>query len=44
MTSQADLERAWQACATCVVVGSAVDRNPAILGELTRSIRTPQQG
>jgi phosphoglycerol geranylgeranyltransferase len=44
MTSQADLERAWQAGATCVVVGSAVERNPAILDELTIAIRTPQQG
>lgn len=44
MTSQADLERAWQAGATCVVVGSAVERNPAILDELQLPIRTPQQG
>ena len=44
MTCQDDLDRAWKAGATCVVVGSAVERNPAILDELTRSIRTPQQG
>lgn len=44
MTSQSDLEQAWKAGATCVVVGSAVERNPAILGDLKRSFRTPQQG
>ena len=44
MTSQANLERAWEAGATCVVVGSAVERDPAILDELQVSIRTQQQG
>ena len=31
---QEDLDRAWGAGATCVVVGSAVEREPAVLNEM----------
>ena len=31
---QKDLDRAWGAGATCVVVGSAVEREPAVLNEM----------
>ena len=34
LTSQEDLDRAWDAGATCVVVGSAVEREPAVLQSL----------
>ena len=34
LTSQEDLDRAWDAGATCVVVGSAVEREPAVLESL----------
>ena len=34
LTSQEDLNRAWDAGATCVVVGSAVEREPAVLDSL----------
>lgn len=44
MTSQTDLEQAWHAGATCVVVGSAVERNPGVLSDLRLSVRTPQRG
>ena len=34
LNSQEDLNRAWDAGATCVVVGSAVEREPAVLDSL----------
>ena len=34
LTCQEDLDRAWDAGATCVVVGSAVEREPAVLNEM----------
>ena len=34
LTSQEDPDRAWDAGATCVVVGSAVEREPAVLQSL----------
>ena len=34
LTSQEDLDRVWDAGATCVVVGSAVEREPAVLQSL----------
>ena len=34
LTSQADLDRVWAAGATCAVVGSAVEREPAVLDVL----------
>ena len=34
LTSQEDLDRAWDAGVTCVVVGSAVEREPAVLQSL----------
>ena len=35
MSCQKDLDRAWDAGATCVVVGSAVEREPAVLQSLS---------
>ena len=34
LTSQQDLNRAWDAGATCVVIGSAVEQEPAVLESL----------
>ena len=34
LTCQKDLDRVWDAGATCVVVGSAVEREPAVLNEM----------
>jgi len=34
LTCQEDLDRTWDAGATCVVVGSAVEREPAVLNEM----------
>jgi len=45
MTSQTDLNRAWEAGATCCVVGTAVEQDPEVLdGLATDSFRIQPRG
>ena len=45
MTSQTDLDRAWEAGATCCVVGTAIEKDPEVLDSLaTDAFRIRPQG